>query len=261
MADASRPPSSPPPGWGELFAALPLESPPASRWPQIEARLDTHAPVSTPISTGNARGARRMRPALAAGLCALALLPFAWWMSDRTDGAIRPNLQTTSSRLSTPPPAVPSQTMVEMPTTTGVGEAFVSVAAATAPPPRSQHRPRTSRPQVAKINETTPTFARGPTEETLESLYSASAQLESLLTLTRDTRVQSGPAAALASDFDAELALIDARLAEPGLDAIEQRSLWRARVDALQQANSFEANQRVLSAQGLRYEGALVSVD
>ena len=33
MADASRDPT--PSGWSDAFAALPLESPPASRWPQI----------------------------------------------------------------------------------------------------------------------------------------------------------------------------------------------------------------------------------
>ena len=81
------------------------------------------------------------------------------------------------------------------------------------------------------------------------------------MSFARDTRAESGPAAALASAFDAELATIDAQLAQPGLAAQQQQALWQARVDTLQQATGFEANQRLLSAEGRRYDGALVSVD
>ena len=42
---------------------------------------------------------------------------------------------------------------------------------------------------------------------------------------------------------------------------MQQRALWQARVDTLRHATDFETQQRVLSAQGRSYEGALVRVD
>ncbi len=265
MADASRPPPSPPPAWGELLAALPQEAPPASRWPQIEAQLDARAIVRP--HTG-ARGTRRVPTrtwlAIAAGLCALAILPFAWRTLDRS--AEPPAPSTTAASSTTPSTldtaAVAAQAAVDAASPPSPSAARVAIAASVAPPPRARSaRPRTTKVAIAAA-AAVPAATQAPAdEETLESLYSASAQLESLLAMTRDTRVESGPAAALAGGFDAELALIDARLAEPGLDPAEQRTLWRARVDTLQDASSFEAHQRLLSAEGRRYEGALVSVD
>lgn len=262
MADASRPPPSPPPAWGELLAALPQEAPPASRWPQIEAQLDARA-VAHPHAgaRGTRRGSTRIWLAVAAGLCALAILPFAWRTLDRS--AEPPAPATTAASSTTPSTldtaAVAAQATVDAASPPSPSAARLAIAASVAPPPRA----RSARPRTAKIAvDAVPTAMQAPAdEETLESLYSASAQLESLLAMTRDTRVESGPAAALAGGFDAELALIDARLAEPGLDPAEQRTLWRARVDTLQDASSFEAHQRLLSAEGRRYEGALVSVD
>jgi hypothetical protein len=266
MADASRPPpSSTPPAWGDLFAALPLEAPPASRWPQIEAQLDAHADArATARRRADGRDTRRRRStrillASAAGLCALAVLPFVWRMTDRTGDVAAPVAVATSAKSSIPDTAdgLP-QTSVDI-TPPSAFAARVATAATVAAP----HPTRSVRPRAKKIGaDAIPVSARAPADEdTLESLYAASAQLETLLTLTRDTRVESGPAAALAGGFDAELALIDARLAEPGLDPVEQRTLWRARVDTLQDASSFEAHQRLLSSEGRRYEGALVSVD
>lgn len=267
MADASRPPpSSPPPAWGDLFATLPLEAPPASRWPQIEAQLDRHANARADARPhAGAHGTRRTRStrmllATAAGLCALAVLPFVWRTVDRTDGVAAPVAIATAAKSSIPDTANGApQTSVEIASPPAPSVARVATAATVATPQAA----RSARPRTAKIAaDAMPAAAPGPADEdTLESLYAASAQLETLLTLTRDTRVESGPAAALAGGFDAELALIDARLAEPGLDPAEQRTLWRARVDTLQQASSFEAHQRLLSSEGRRYEGALVSVD
>lgn len=94
----------------------------------------------------------------------------------------------------------------------------------------------------------------------MEMLYAASAQLETLLTYTRDPRVETGPAAALASQIHARLAKIDARLAMPGLSEDEQHALWQARVGTLRQALAFESEQRALAAEGQGYEGQLVEV-
>ncbi len=265
MADVSRPPPSPPPAWGELLAALPQEAPPASRWPQIEAQLDARA-VAHPHAgaRGTRRGATRTWLAIAAGLCTLAILPFAWRTLDRS---AEPPAAATAAASSTTPPTIDTATVAAQATVDAASPpspsaARVAIAASVAPPPRARSaRPRTTKVAIAAAAAVPATTQAPADEETLESLYSASAQLESLLAMTRDTRVESGPAAALAGGFDAELALIDARLAEPGLDPAEQRTLWRARVDTLQDASSFEAHQRLLSAEGRRYEGALVSVD
>ena len=54
-----------------------------------------------------------------------------------------------------------------------------------------------------------------------------------VIAATRDPRVGSGPAASLAAALDAELAAIDARLAQTGLDADQRLALWRERVDLL----------------------------
>lgn len=94
----------------------------------------------------------------------------------------------------------------------------------------------------------------------MEMLYAASAQLETLLTYTRDPRVETGPAAALASQIHTRLAKIDARLAMPGLSEDEQQALWQARVGTLRQALAFESEQRALAAEGQVYEGQLVEV-
>lgn len=256
MADASRPPPSPPPAWGELLAALPQEAPPASRWPQIEAQLDART-VAGPHA--GARGARRWPTrtwlAAAAGLCALAILPLVGWMSDRSVERAAPAAVAAPP---TTPSVIDTATVAAQATVDAASPPSLSAASVATPPRARSPRPRTARVAVAAA----PAATQAPAdEETLESLYSASAQLETLLAMTRDTRVESGPAAALAGGFDAELALIDARLAEPGLDPTEQRTLWRARVDTLQDASGFEAHQRLLSAEGRRYEGALVSVD
>jgi hypothetical protein len=94
----------------------------------------------------------------------------------------------------------------------------------------------------------------------MEMLYTASAQLETLLTYARDPRVETGPAAALSSQIHSRLAKIDARLSLPDLSAHEQYALWQARVGTLRQAVAFESELRALAAQGQGYEGQLVEV-
>jgi len=95
----------------------------------------------------------------------------------------------------------------------------------------------------------------------LEALYAESAQLETLLAYARDDRVSSGSAAALVAQIDGRLASIDAALAQPQLTPAQQRALWRERVDTLRTLTGFETTRRWLSAQGERYDGALVRVD
>lgn len=271
MADASRDPT--PSGWSDAFAALPLESPPASRWPQIAARLD---------APGHPERKHRHWLALAAGLCALAALPLAWTLRDagkhgENEGGAYDDTATTAvaaPRIDSPS-AARVGSVVEAPAENAASPPSIAVAptpSVTDAKPAGQRDARRERrlattttgaetasaPSDPESAALVPEDAPGPT---LESLYAASTQLETLLALTRDTRVESGPAAALAGALDAELATIDAQLAQPGLDAPQQQALWQARVDTLRQATDFETQQRVLSAQGRSYEGALVRVD
>ncbi len=264
MADASRNPT--PSGWSDAFAALPLESPPASRWPQVAARLD---------APGHPERKHRHWLALAAGLCALAALPLAWTLRDAgSDDAT--TIVAAAPRID-PPNAAHLRSTVETPAATPA--AFSPATTAQAPTSsvaetkrsgqrdaRRERRLATTTTGGEVVSAASPAESAAVASEdasgpTLESLYAASTQLETLLALTRDTRVESGPAATLAGALDAELATIDAQLAQPGLEALQQRALWQARVDTLRHATDFETQQRVLSAQGRSYEGALVRVD
>jgi hypothetical protein len=264
MADASRNPT--PSGWSDAFAALPLESPPASRWPQVAARLD---------APGHPERKHRHWLALAAGLCALAALPLAWTLRDAdsdnatTMAAVAPRMDPSNAAHVRSVVETPAATPVALSSTTTTQSPTSSAAETTRSGRRDARRERrlaatmtgaeaVSGTSPAESAAIAPEDASGPT---LESLYAASTQLEALLALTRDTRVESGPAAALAGALDAELATIDAQLAQPGLEAPQQQALWQARVDTLRHATDFETQQRVLSAQGRSYEGALVRVD
>lgn len=270
MADASRSAHSTgsnPSNWSDVFATLPLEAPPASAWPAIAAQLDHK----------KTQARNRTWMALAASLFALMLLPVAWMLRDaERDPAVVATSPDTIAR--TPTTAAPSATIVAdnpggdpssiaSPANHSADHSAKTLSiAATATRPAQAHNARRSAARAQR--RTTPalsaaniTQAQDYADPTLETLYTASAQLETLLSFARDTRVESGPAAALAGAFDAELATIDAQLAQPGLAADEQRALWQARVDTLQRSAGFESNLRLLAADGGRLDGALVSID
>jgi hypothetical protein len=97
--------------------------------------------------------------------------------------------------------------------------------------------------------------------EQLRDLQTESAQLEALVTLTRDDRVASASAAVMSSDLDQRLSLIDAALTDAALPAEQRLSLWRQRVGALRSLAGVESTQRWFAARGERYEDALVRVD
>ena len=262
MADASRPPY--PFDWGEAFSALPQDAPPASRWPAIAAALQARE---------RARRRRRIGLALAAGLCALAALPLALHLRDApqmpspatTAAALAP-ASATPALTPTPTPVVPADTVATTaPASDAETHTTAAVAAsrdrrATSIQPQRPMRDAVDRAPTAIATAVEPAQAR-PTQESLEILYAASAKLETLLALTRDPRVESGPAAAIAADYEAALAEIDARLAQPGLSLDAQRTLWQARVGTLESVAGFESQFRLLAAEGGRFDGALVGID
>lgn len=266
MADASRH-SHVPPDWNAAFAALPLEAPPASRWSVVVAQIGRNTPQAH----------HRIRWALAASLFALAALPLAWrWLDAGTDAAA-PSIAAASA---TAPRQVIDAATVGTDTDAGSLAAVASIDPSTITPvvdtgmrkpagmaSRSRRQPHVPA-SLPATRRTAATHIANTTDESqnrdlasLESLYAASAQLETLLSVARDTRVESGPAAALASTLDAELATIDAQLAQPGLAALQQQALWQARVETLQASAGFESHLRMLAADGGQLDGMLVSVD
>lgn len=97
--------------------------------------------------------------------------------------------------------------------------------------------------------------------DALARLQAESARLEALLDYARDPRVASGTAAAIATELDARVAVIDAALMRPGLPPQRQAELWRERVQVLRTFAGFESTRRWLAANGQRYDAALVRVD
>lgn len=255
MADAGRLPNDPGAlSWTEAFHRLPQETPPASAWPVLAKRLDARA----------AHQARRRRlwwgggVALAASLSLLAVAPML--RSPATSDA--PAVASTVAAAVAPAPRVDTP-VVTRPVDDVLTPAPTPVAAA-------EPRPVANVQRRAPVRATEAVRAVAPSERVaadagevidLDALYASSRALEAVLVAARDPRVASGPAAALASEYDATLATIDARLASPGLSRAETTALWQARVATLREATGFETSQRVLAARGDTYDGALVRVD
>lgn len=263
MADAGRLPNDPGAlSWTEAFQRLPTEAPPASAFPALAARLDARA----------ARQARRHRLwwggglALAASLALLAIAP----MLRAPVASDAPAVASAGASTGAPKvaAAVAPAPRVDTPVVTAPAEDAPTPApahVATATP-----RPAANARRRAPVRATEAVRADVASDRVasdagavidLDALYASSRALETVLVAARDPRVASGPAAALASEYDATIATIDARLATPGLTREETAALWQARVATLREATGFETSQRVLAARGDSYGGALVRVD
>lgn len=271
MADASR--DVPPPGWGDAFAALPLDAPPVSRWPAIEAALDDAA-----VDEGDASHARRThahtratwprRLAWAAVLAAVAL-PALFWLRpgevapSRTPFATAPAAPAPTSAVvaATATKPSPAPTAIPVPPTTAKSTHAPAARIARAPVPVA-HDPMPSQAKPwPRARIATEHAEEDALQAAFEPYYAESARLERVIASTRDPRVGSGPAASLAGALDAELAAVDARLAQPGLDAGQRLALWRERVDVLRASAEFESQLRLLAVEGDVLDGALVRVD
>lgn len=279
MPDASDPRGRTPVGWGEAFAALPLESPPADAWSRVTARLDARAAPTSPTHVSVAarhpgrRRFARMAGWLGAATAAALALVVAWPRHDvsqaapASNDAVAASIAPAADATSKPSTATTSPAPAIDPALAAGNNAPRHDATAIALPkvveaarkPRIASRDASAHRNAAR-SEAPAAGARATDGAQLDALYAESARLEALLALARDDRVASASAAVLASALDAQVAGIDARLAQPGLDAAQRGALWQARVDALRQAAGFESTQRVLASQG---DGGalLVSVD
>lgn len=276
MADASR--HSPPPGWGDAFAALPLEPPTTSQWPLILSRLQARDGRATPPTRN------RTWLALAASLFALALVPLVWIAFENvaTDTTDRPGASISTAAQPRPrAPAAATKVSTDVKIDVSSARNVDSPTAAALAPPREQAPTRAGsdakrRAQIAgnvamqkarqpQVRVASPSPHAGLDEASglqasFESLYADAAQLEQFLSIARDTRVASGPVASLAGALDADLAIVDARLAEPDIDVDQRLALWQKRVALLRESAIFESQLRLLAVDGRRLDGAVAEV-
>lgn len=251
-----------PPRWSDAFAALPLDAAPPQAWERLRARL--------PVKPARVRGRWPLWLAAAASLAAVGMLSMPGWRS--------PDAVGRHASASASPPA-----STALPPSSGAAfdpparAAPIAQAAPERMPPAPRSPVNREPPSASAIaliehphadteaaTEARPgrvTAARASAESSLAPLYAESAQLEALLAAARDDRIASSAAAALTDSLDAELAMIDANLIQPDLDAMRRAGLWQRRVDTLRQLAGIETTRRLLSARGETYDAALVSID
>jgi hypothetical protein len=272
-----------PNGWGEAFAALPMETPSSDGWTHLARKLDAR------ISRGGvARRERRttwlIGVASAAVLVLAAWSPLSRWL--QADVAEPPSAVTQ---------AVPGMRGLAAPIRTEPDEPRPAVArvadASDAVSPalretRSAHRkparstrvvttrkhveaeampvsnpPAQAEPTLTQPGTNNAIAVAAAEADSLQKLQAQSAQLEALVALARDDRVGNASSELLSSELDAGIAVIDAALSQADLAGAEKQELWQQRVDLLQQLAGVEATSRWLAAQGASSTTNLVAVD
>ncbi len=268
MPDANHPQSPRPADWNQAFAALPQEAPPARAWQTLSARLDAR----------HARRARRWPAwlALAAALALVALLPLRHGGERQGNGTTATGVAPVATAPRQPVPARadahdPPLAAAQVAATKAQPRPAPAGTASAAPPAapadnvaKASPKPALEQPRATIADPATEVArldaAQDNAAATLQPLYAESARLEALLSLARDDRVASASAAIVADALDAQVASIDATLADPALDDARRLQLWRNRVEALRQAAGFEGTQRLLASQG-HGDALLASVD
>ncbi|RPE80936.1 hypothetical protein EDC50_0103 [Vulcaniibacterium tengchongense] len=257
----------PPEGWREAFAALPLEAPPADRWPQVARALQARAAT-----------ARRRRPLLwlaaAATVACAALLPLRLQRQAPPAGEdaapvaavprAAPDAASAASSRQPPAALAPGRAAAPVPVRADAAtERLAAVPAARSAPGGDAGTEMPGPAAAASAGERAVAAAAPGNADAgaLRELQAESARLEALIALARDERVMSARDAALSDALGARVGAIDAALSQPRLDAQARDALWRQRVSALRELAAIETTQRWLAARGERYDGALVAVD
>lgn len=265
MADAGIAPRPAPSDWGEAFAALPLEHAPSGGWSRIVA----HVPRATAPRTAPRR--RAWQVAVMAATIAVAL-PIAWRLTGessvpapiatasapvnpRTDAAM-PAATTAQVIPRATPPASPDLVAATATPSPALG---VDDPLRPASPPMSRRGDATRMKDVAAHVATSDGAGTGDRSATpattskageLDALRDESARLEALVAYARDETMASAPAAVMTAAVDDRLRLIDAALSQPGADDTVLASLWRERVDALQELAALEGTRRWMAVHG-----------
>jgi hypothetical protein len=272
-----------PGGWSEVFAALPMETPPAGAWDRITRALD--APASR---RGAMQRERRLNwmigLASAAVLAAVAWSPFSHWLQGGAR-SVRPSVVATEAPGLRGPAAplrnegIAAEPAVQ-PATTEIR--VVSSGVSTPSPKPILRKPVRATRAVARQSRVEPTpvpasvassttvqiesaplaaaTAAVAVVDPLQKLKTQSAQLEALVALARDEHVANASSELLSSGLDSSIAVVDAALSQPDLSETRRQELWQQRVDLLQQLAGLEATSRWLAAQGASNDTALVSV-
>lgn len=273
---------SPPSGWREAFAALPMETPPADGWDRLTRAL------AAPASRRSAMQ-RERRMSWTIGLASAAMLavaawsPLSRWLQDGTPETPQPTVAATEAPGLRGPAAPLRAEVATAPAAKPVAEEIrVASSEVSTPAPKTTHRkPARTAPVAVRRSriesapaavsavssqvvqpDTAPLTASEKTDATvdpLQKLKTQSAQLEALVALARDERVANA-SELLSSELDAGIAAVDAALAQPDLADARKHELWQQRVDLLQQLAGVEATSRWLAAQGTSNDTALVSV-
>ncbi|HEY0504921.1 MAG TPA: hypothetical protein VGD42_15675 [Lysobacter sp.] len=252
MPDADRTHPSTPAGWGDAFAALPMETPPADGWQRLTRALDGP-------SRPRAHDRRRRWPlwlAAAAAVSAVALVPVL--MRDPPPIATTPVASTTTQPAATTP-AVADATQPDEAAADAIAKAPAAVPRKRRPSPTAP--PHEVEPRRLVAVESPATADAANESGDLPALQAESAQLEALVALARDDRVASASSAALSVELDERIGRIDASLSQPALGDGERAALWRERVETMRELAGIETTRRWMTASGERYDGALVSVD
>lgn len=254
-----------PGNWSDAFNRIPMESPERDAWPRLASEIRAPAWPRKQLA----------RWAMAATVAALAIaLPLAWLARDADPAtpvaAVQAPAHATGNTVAPGPVDMPPAHAVDLTPAASarvVPPGMHEPAYAPAPAGRSGQLPPAR--QVAALALEEADAVRIPiaaaaagvaAQDSIAGLYAESAQLEAMLARLRDDRVSSGPAAALAAQYESRLATIDASLADPALPDALRTTLWSERVDALHALVGFEATQRWLNARGERFDGQLVAV-
>jgi hypothetical protein len=260
-----------PNGWGEAFAALPMETPSSDGWARLARKLDARSSRG-----GVARRERRttwlIGVASAAVLVLAAWSPLSRWL--QADVAEPPSVVTQAvpgmRGLAAPIRTEPDE---PRPAVARVADASDAVSPALRETQSAHRKPaRSTRVATARRHvEAEPTLTQPGTNnaiavaaaeaDSLQKLQAQSAQLEALVALARDDRVGNASSELLSSELDAGIAVIDAALSQADLAGAEKQELWQQRVDLLQQLAGVEATSRWLAAQGASSTTNLVAVD
>jgi hypothetical protein len=247
-------------GWGEAFAALPLQAPPTDTWTSIARRLPHQQP-------GLRRGRRPYWFAAAAAIALAAVIPVFRWAGH--DAPLAPDSVATAPTAPISPSSPPSKapaiatnephSIAPLPLAENSASSISATTTSTA-------APQVDKTAIAKVRSSRPSdsadraMAAAEQHSQLESLYAESARLEAILAQLQEPRAASAPAAALSAELQDHIADIDGALSQSDMPPTSQLDLWQQRVDALRQLTGVETTQRWMAAQGTATEGPLAQV-
>lgn len=257
-----------PRGWGEAFAALPMEAPPADAWTSIARRLPQRQP--------DAR--RRRRPywvAMAAAIALAMVIPVFQWIERENPETLPASSSVATAPVAPTPSSIPihakavesavvadeSQPIAMLPVPAiSTSSSFPTTVTAKAAAARIDKSANAREISPSPPSDSAAKATAMAEQRQLENLYAESARLEAVLAQLQEPRVSSATAATLSAELQDHIANIDGALSQPDVPSTSQLDLWQQRVDALRQLTGVETTQRWMAAQGTATDGPLAQV-